>query len=164
LEVSSHLCSRAAAGISLLAATTKDGLHIGRTRRPAQKELHVFRTTVILTVFLALVCTGIGVAANSPSAAVSQRVDGRLLPDAADMGTIAVSQTGVTGRPDGRQLPDAADLRTGEAPPIVISVDRNSTGSFDWLDALIGALAATGVALAVGGVLVARYHVPSPAR
>jgi hypothetical protein len=125
----------------------------------------VFRTTVILTVFLALLCTGIGVAANSPDArAVSQRPDGRLLPDAADMGTKAATPTGVTGRPDGRTLPDAADLRKGEAPPIVISVDKSSTGSFDWLDALIGALAAAGVALAVGGVLVARYHAPSPAR
>ena len=124
----------------------------------------MFRTPVILTVFLALVSTGIGVAANSQDApAVSQRPDGRLLPDAADMGTNAATPAGVTGRPDGR-LPDAADLRKDEAPPIVISVDRSSTESFDWLDALIGALAAAGVALAVGGVLVARYHVPSPAR
>ena len=45
-----------------------------------------------------------------------------------------------------------------------IAKDRSSTGSFDWLDALIGALAAAGVALAICGVLVARYHVPSPAR
>jgi hypothetical protein len=164
LQVPSRPCSRAAAGISLRAATTDDGLHIGRTQRPAQKEFHVFRTTVILTVFVALVCTGIGVAANNASTVVSQRPDGRLRPDAADLGTVAITPTGVTGRPDGRSLPDAADLRTGEAPPIVISVDRSSTGSFDWLDALIGALAATGVALAVGGVIVARYHVPSPAR
>jgi hypothetical protein len=125
----------------------------------------VFRTSVILTVFLALVCTGISVAANSPDApAVSQRPDGRLLPDAADLGTNPALPTGVTGRPDGRTLPDAADLGKGEAPPIVISVDKSSTGSFDWLDALVGALAAAGVALAVGGVLVARYHVPSPSR
>ena len=122
------------------------------------------RTTVIITVFIALVCAGIGVAANSPSApAVSQRPDGRLLPDAADVATNAATTTGVTGRPDGRDLPDSADVSRGESPPIIV-VDRSSTGSFDWLDALIGALAAAGVALAVGGVLVARYHVPSPAR
>jgi hypothetical protein len=129
----------------------------------------VFRITVILTVFLALVCAG--VAASSPNApAVSQRPDGRLLPDAADMGTNATTPAGVTGRPDGRTLPDAADIRRDDAPPIVIrpiviSADRSSTGSFDWFDALIGALAAAGVALAVGGLLVARHHhVPTPAR
>ena len=128
----------------------------------------MFRATVILTVFLALVCTGFGVAANSPTApAVSQRPDGRLLPDAADMGTTTAQSepTGVTGRPDGRTVPDAADLRKAEAPPIVISVDRSGTASFNWLDAFIGALAAAGVALAVGGLLVARHHqVPTAAR
>jgi hypothetical protein len=124
----------------------------------------VFRTTVILTVFLALVCTGVGVTANSPDApAVSQRPDGRLLPDAADMGTNAATPTGVTGRPYGR-LPDAADLRKDDAPPIVISVDRSSTRSFDWLDALIGGLVTAGVALAVGGLLIARQHGLTPAR
>lgn len=125
----------------------------------------MFRTTVILTVFLALFCTSLGVAESSPSApTVSQRPDGRLLPDAADMATIAVTPTGVTGRPDGRQLPDAADLRKDEAPPIVVYVDRESTASFDWLDALIGALATAGVALAVAGLLVVRQHSPSLAR
>ncbi len=79
------------------------------------------------------------------------------------MATNAATTTGITGRPDGRDLPDSADVSRGESPPTIV-VDRSSTGSFDWLDALIGALAAAGVALAVGGVLVARYHVPSPAR
>jgi hypothetical protein len=79
------------------------------------------------------------------------------------MGTTAAKSgpTGVTGR----HLPDAADLRKDEAPPIVIRVDSGSTTSFDWLDALIGALAAAGVALAVGGLFVARHHhVPTAAR
>jgi hypothetical protein len=127
----------------------------------------VFRTPIILAVFLALVCTGIGAAADSPSApAGSQRPDGRLLPDAADMGTTTAQSepTGVTGRPDGRTVPDAADLRKADAPPIVIRVDRSSTASFDWLDALIGGLVTAGVALAVGGLLIARQHVLTPAR
>ena len=131
----------------------------------------MFRIHLIVAVFLALTCTGLAAAADSPSApAVSQRPDGRLLPDSADIPRASLSTprassetSGVTGRPDGRTLPDAADLRTADTPT-VIYVDRESTASFDWLDALIGGLVVAGVALAVGGLLVVRQHSPTLAR
>ena len=102
----------------------------------------MFRIHLIVAVFLALTCTGLAAAADSPSApAVSQRPDGRLGPD----------------------IPTAADLRTADTPT-VIYVDRESTASFDWLDALIGGLVVAGVVLAVGGLLVVRQHSPTLAR
>jgi hypothetical protein len=145
---------------------------VGRSQQPDPKEVHVFRIHLIVTVILALTCTGLSAAANSPSTpAVSQRPDGRLLPDSADIPRAgsrtrgASSEgTGVTGgRPDGRTLPDAADLGTA-GTPTVIYVDRESTTSFVWLDALIGGLVVAGVALAVGGLLVVRGHSPTLAR
>jgi hypothetical protein len=141
----------------------------------------LLRIPLILAVFLALTCTGIGVAADSPTApAVSQRPDGRLLPDGADIrpttpaarpddradrstpGT-SMEPTVATGRPDGRSLPDAVDAGTAN-PPVIIRVNESGTTSFDWLSALIGGLTAAGVALAVGGMLVVRHHGPTPAR
>jgi hypothetical protein len=68
-----------------------------------------------------------------------------------------------TGRTDGRTVPDAVDARTAN-PPVVIRANETGTTSFDWLAALIGGLAVAGVALAVGGMLVARNHGPTPAR
>jgi hypothetical protein len=175
----SILCSRSAAAISLPAAGPLHGLLIGRTQRPEQKELQLSRITLILAVSLALSCTA-AAAADSPTApTVSQRADGRLLPDGADIPTApairpddradrsisasSTEPTAVTGRPDGRTLPDAVDARTAN-PPVVIGMNEGETTSFDWLAALIGGLAVAGVALAVGGTLVARHHGPTPAR
>jgi hypothetical protein len=74
----------------------------------------------------------------------------------------ATAPTAVSGRPDGRTLPDAVDVRTAK-PPVVIRVNARDTTSFDWLAALIGALTVAGVALAAGGLLIARHHNPTPA-
>ena len=77
----SRSCSRFAAGISLVAARAHDGVLAGRTQRPEQKELDVFRIPLILGVVVALICAGISTAADGPAG----RPDGRLLPDGADI-------------------------------------------------------------------------------
>jgi hypothetical protein len=107
----------------------------------------VFRIPLILAVFLALTCTAIA-AADDPA-------------DRSMLGS-ATAPTAVSGRPDGRTLPDAVDARTAK-PPVVIRVNASDTTSFDWLAALIGALAVAGVALAAGGLLIVRHHSPTPA-
>jgi len=138
----------------------------------------VFRIPLILAVFLALTCTAIAAAADDQSApTVSQRA-ARHLPDGADIPTAPVTRpddradrftpgsstepTVVTGRSDGRTLPDAVDARTAN-PPVIIRTNERGTTSFDWLAALIGALAVAGVALAAGGLLIIRQHNPTPA-
>jgi hypothetical protein len=140
----------------------------------------VFRIHLILAVFLALTCTAIAAAAdNQTTPTVSQRVDGRLVPDGADLPTVPATRpddradrftpgsstepTVVTGRADGRTLPDAVDARTAN-PPVVIRMNASDTTSFDLLAALIGALTVAGVALAAGGLLIVRHHSPKPAR
>ena len=140
----------------------------------------MFRIPLILAVFLALTCTAVAVAADDQTApTVSQRADGRLLPDGADIPTAPPTRpddranrftpgsltepTVVTARPDGRALPDAVDARTAD-PPVVIRTNASETTSFDWLAALIGALTVAGVALAFGGLLIVRHHNPTPAR
>ena len=107
----------------------------------------MFRIPLILAVFLALTCTAIA-AADDPA-------------DRSMLGS-ATAPTAVSGRPDGRTLPDAVDARTAK-PPVVIRVNASDTTSFDWLAALIGALAVAGVALAAGGLLIVRQHNPTPA-
>ncbi len=136
----------------------------------------MFRISLILGVFVALMCAGISAAAGSPAG----RPDGRLLPDGADIQrTTPASRPDdrgdrftpgassepavVTGRPDGRTVPDAVDARNA-GTPVVIRIDEGRTTSFDWLAALIGALAVGGLALATGGLLVLRHHGPTPAR
>jgi len=109
----------------------------------------MFRIPLILAVFLALTCTSIA-AADDPA-------DRSML----GLGS-ATASTAVSGRPDGRTLPDAVDARTAK-PPVVIRVNASDTTSFDWLAALIGALAVAGVALAAGGLLIIRQHNPTPA-
>lgn len=136
----------------------------------------MYRIPLILGVFVALSCTGIGTAADgSPG-----RPDGRLLPDGADIPRTTPSSRPddrgdrftpgassepavVTGRPDGRTVPDAVDARNA-VTPVVIREDGSGTTSFDWLAALIGGLAVGGLALATVGLLVLRHHGPTPAR
>ena len=140
----------------------------------------MFRIPLILAVFLALTCTAIAAAAdNQTTPTVSQRADAGTSPTAptshrhpphapttaptAPHQARSTEPTVVTGRPDGRTLPDAVDARTAN-PPVVIRTNASDTTSFDWLAALIGALAVAGVALAVGGLLIVRHHSPTPAR
>ena len=139
----------------------------------------MFRIPLILAVFVALTCTAIASAAdNQATPTVSQRADGRLVPDGVDLPTAPATRPddradrstpgslnepgAVTGRPDGRTLPDAVDARTAN-PPVVIRMNASDTTSFDWLAALIGGLAVAGVALAAGGLLIIRQHNPTPA-
>lgn len=136
----------------------------------------MFRIPLILGVLVALICTGISAAADGPAG----RPDGRLLPDGADIRSTTPAsrpddrgdrftpgalseQAVVSGRPDGRLVPDAVDARNA-GTPVVIRIDEGGTTSFDWLAALIGALAVGGLALATGGLLVLRHHGPTPAR
>ena len=124
-------CSRFAAGISLVAARARDGFLVGRTQRPEPKELDVYRIPLILGVFVALSCAGIGTAADGSAG----RPDGRLLPDGADIQRStpasrpddrgdrftpgASSEPAVgTGRPDGRTVPDAVDARNAVTPVV----------------------------------------------
>ena len=144
----------------------------------------MFRISLALGVFLALVGAGMGAAAAGSSdqtaPAVSQRPDGRLVPDGADINPTAATSRPrdrgegftpgasseppvVTGRPDGRHVPDGVDARKA-VTPVVITTDESGTTSFDWLAALIGGLTVAGLALAVGGLLVVRHHMPTPAR
>ena len=144
----------------------------------------MFRITLTLGVFLALICAGMVAAAEGSSGysapAVSQRPDGRLMPDGADINPTtpasrpddrgdrftpgASSEAPVVGgRPDGRLIPDGVDARNA-VTPIGIQTDGDSTASFDWLAALIGGLTVAGTALAIGGLLVVRHHRPAPAR
>ena len=140
----------------------------------------MFRIPLILAVSLALICTATAAAAdNQTTPTVSQRADGRHLPDGADIPPApatrpddradrsitasSTEQTAGTGRSDGRTLPDAVDARTAN-PPVVVRMNESDTTSFDWLAALIGGLAVAGVALAIGGMLIARQHSPTPAR
>jgi hypothetical protein len=140
----------------------------------------VFRILIILAVSIAIGSTAVVAAADDQTTpTVSQRADGRLLPDGADIPTAPATRpddradrpspgsltepTTVMNRPDGRTLPDAVDASTATAPVLIRTID-SGTPSFDWLAALIGALAVGGVALAIGGILVARQHSPSPAR
>jgi hypothetical protein len=168
-------CSRVAAGVSLVAARPRDGFLVGRTQRPKQKELAVFRTLLTLGVFLVLLGASTSTAADGPG-----RPDGRLLPDGADIhpattatrpddradrftpGSLSEPAI-VTGRSDGRLVPDAVDARNA-VTPVVVRVDDGATTSFDWLAALIGGLVVAGVALAMGGLLVLRRHGPTFAR
>ena len=153
-----------------------DGVLVSRTQRPEPKELDVYRIPLILGVFVALSCAGIGTAADGSVG----RPDGRLLPDGADIQrTTPASRPDdrgdrftpgassepavVTGRPDGRTVPDAVDARNA-VTPVVIREDGSGTTSFDWLAALIGGLAVGGLALATGGLLVLRHRGPTPAR
>jgi hypothetical protein len=159
-----RLCSRLAAGISLAAARAHDGLLVGRIQRPEQKEIDVFRFTLMVGLLVALIGAGIGTAADGQAG----RPDGRLLPDGADLrSTTPPSRPDDRGdrftRPDGRTVPDAVDARNA-VTPVVIRVDGSGTNSFDWLAALIGGLAVGGLALAMGGLLVVRHHGPTPAR
>lgn len=144
----------------------------------------MFRISLILGVFLALMCAGMSEAADGPAGqsapSVSQRPDGRLLPDGADIhSTTPASRPDdrgdrvtpgassepavVSDRPDGRLVPDGVDARNA-GTPVVIPVDEGSTTSFDWLAALIGGLAVGGLALAMAGLLLVRHHGPTPAR
>ena len=135
----------------------------------------MYRIPLILGVFVALSCAGIGTAADGSVG----RPDGRLLPDGADIPRTTPSSRPddrgdrftpgassdpavVTGRPDGRTVPDAVDARNA-VTPVVIREDSRTT-SFDWLAALIGGLAVGGLALATGGLLVLRHHGLTPAR
>jgi len=136
----------------------------------------VFRISLILGVFVALLCAGISAAADGPTG----RPDGRFLPDGADIQRTtpasrpddhgdrftpgASSEPAVgTARPDGRTVPDAVDARNA-VTPVVIRADGSGTTSFDWLAALIGGLTVGGLALAMGGLLVLRHRSPTPAR
>jgi len=136
----------------------------------------VYRIPLILGVFVALSCAGIGTAADGSSG----RPDGRLLPDGADIQRTtpasrpddrgdrftpgASSEPAVgTGRPDGRTVPDAVDARNA-VTPVVIRAGGSGTTSFDWLAALFGGLAVGGLALATGGLLVLRHRAPAPVR
>jgi hypothetical protein len=145
-------CSRLAAGISLVAARAHDGVLVGRTQRPEQKELDVSRISLILGLVVALIGAGSGTAADGPAG----RPDGRLLPDGADL-----HSTTLPTRPD-----DRGDRFTpgASSEPAVIRIDEGRTTSFDWLAALIGGLAVGGLALATGGLLVLRHRGPTPAR
>ena len=160
----SRRCSRLAAGISLAAARAHDGVLAGRTQRPEQKELDVFRIPLMLGVFVALSCAGISTAADGPA----DRPDGgRHLPDGADIQSTTTAPrpddrgdrftpgaspepVETTGRPDGRTVPDAVDARNSVTPAIIREGESGTT-SFDWLAALIGGLTVGGVALATGG-------------
>jgi hypothetical protein len=135
----------------------------------------MYRIPLILGVFVALSCAGIGTAADGSAG----RPDGRLLPDGADIQRTtpasrpdergdrftpgALSEPVVTARPDGRTVPDAVDARNA-VTPVVIRADGSGTTSFDWLAALIGGLTVGGLALAMGGLLVLRHRWPTPAR
>jgi hypothetical protein len=138
----------------------------------------VFRIPLILAIFLALTCTAIAAAADDQTTPTVTQPGARHLPDGADIPPAPATRpddradrftpgsstepTVITGRPDGRTLPDAVDARTTN-PPIIVRVNQQGTTSFDWLAALIGALAVAGVALAVGGMIVFRRHSPTPA-
>ena len=145
----------------------------------------MFRIPLILGVGVALICAGMSAAGDGSSGqsapSVSQRPDGRLVADGADIHppeAVTVTRPDdrsdrftpgassatpvVTGRPDGRSVPDSVDARNA-VTPVVIRTDVNRTTSFDWLAALIGALAVAGVALAAGGLLIIRQHNPTPA-
>ena len=124
----------------------------------------MYRIPLILSVFVALSCAGIGMAADGSVG----RPDGRLLPDGADIPrTTPASRPDDRGdrftRPDGRTVPDAVDARNA-VTPVVIRVDGSGTTSFDWLAALVGGLTVGGLALATGGLLILRRRGPTPAR
>ena len=93
----------------------------------------MFRIPLILGVFVALICAGIGTAADGPAG----RPDGRHLPDGADIQRTtpasrpddrgdrftpgASSEPAViTGRPDGRTVPDAVDARNTVTPAVIV--------------------------------------------
>jgi hypothetical protein len=57
-----------------------------------------------------------------------------------------------SGRPDGREMPDGVDLAPAQ-PTIVVATD-----GFDWDDAGIGLAGGLGLALVLGGALVATQH------
>ena len=175
ISILAPFCSRFAAGISLVAARAHDGVLVSRTQRPEPKELDVFRISLILGVFVALLCAGLA-AADRPTG----RPGDRFQPDGADIQRTtpttrpddrgdrftpgASSGPAVfTGRPDGRTAPDAVDARN-TVTPVVISAGGSGTTSFDWLAALIGGLTVAGLALATGGLFVLRHHRPTPAR
>jgi hypothetical protein len=145
----------------------------------------MFRSTLIVGVCVALICTGVSLGADGSSGqsapTVSQRPDGRHVPDGADVPVSeavtvtrpddradrftpgASSATSVvTGRPDGRLVPDSVDARNAVVPA-VIRTDENGTISFDWLAELI-VLTVGGVALVMGGLLVFRHRGPAAAR
>jgi hypothetical protein len=151
-ESSGPLCSRFAAGISLVAARAHDGVLVSRIQRPKPKELDVFRISLILGVFVALLCAGISAAADGSTG----RPDGRFLPDGADI------QRTTPARPDDRG--DRFTPGASSEPAVVISANGGGTTSFDWLAALIGGLTVGGLALATGGLLVLRHRAPTPAR
>ena len=138
----------------------------------------MFRIPLILAVFVALTCAGIGpqqtvrptAALRDPTAVTcrtaptsSRRPTATRPDDRGDRFTPGASPAPmvVTGRPDGRHVPDAVDARNA-VTPVVIRMDESGTTSFDWLAALIGGLTVGGLALATGGLLVLRHHGPTP--
>ena len=113
----------------------------------------MFRISLMLGVFVTLLCTGISAAADGSTG----RPDGRFLPDGAD-----IQRTTPATRPDDRG--ERFTPGASSEPAVVISADGGGTTSFDWLAALIGGLTVGGLALATGGVLVFRHRAPTPAR